>query len=753
MAKQLQHTIAELCSRVKSYNRRADLKSIRAAYDFAAAAHEGQFRKSGERFIEHPLSVAYILSDLKLDEATIMAALLHDTVEDNPDVTLDAVRAQFGEEVAALVDGVTKLGEVDLKTSTEQQSESLRKMLIAMAHDIRVILIKLADRLHNMRTLDALPPDRQLYKARETMEIYAPLAHRLGISQIKWELEDLAFSYLEPVKYEQVARLVQESRVEREAYSNEVMQQLRRDLSKVGIKAEITGRPKHFYSIYQKMVKKDKDFSEIFDLIALRIITNNLKDVYGALGTVHNLYKPMPGRFKDYIAMPKFNMYQSLHTTVIGPEGRPIEIQIRTVEMHQMAEYGVAAHWRYKEGGNLDDFDQRLSWLRQMMEWQGETKDSEEFMQALRVDLFEEEVFVFTPKGDVRSLKRGSTPLDFAYSIHTEVGGHCVGAKINGRIVPLAYHLRNGDRVEILTNNNASPSRDWLDIVATSSARSKIKSYFAKTTRESDAQLGREEFKKIMHKHGVSIASKRIEKALDGLAREMNYQVAEDLYAQIGSGKLSSRLLSTRLLKYLSQQGLIDLPVSEVETRGATTAQGADVLIQELPLTAPRSARRPRQAGGVRVKGIDDVLVHLAKCCNPVPGDEIIGFVTRGRGVSVHRATCPNCRQLRETNERFIEVSWDQDARTTYHVEVFVQALDRLRLLQDVTMRIAESGVNILSSSTTTHKDGIVDMRFLFEIGEMGNLEGLLRSLRGIEGVFEARRMLPGEQKQKAQKT
>ena len=747
MAKRQENTIDGLCSQVKSYNRRADLKGIRAAYDFAQNAHTGQLRKTGEDFIIHPLAVACILADLKLDAATIKAALLHDTVEDSPEVSLDLVREQFGDEVAELVDGVTKLGEVDLKTTTEQQSESLRKMLIAMAHDIRVILIKLADRLHNMRTLDALPPDRQLYKARETMEIYAPLAHRLGISQIKWELEDLSFSYLEPVKYEQVARLVQESRVEREDYSNEVMAQLRKELGHVGIKAEITGRPKHLYSIYQKMVKKDKGFNEIFDLIALRIITNNLKDVYGALGTVHNLYKPMPGRFKDYIAMPKFNMYQSLHTTVIGPEGRPIEIQIRTVEMHQMAEYGVAAHWRYKEGGSLDDFDERLAWLRQMMEWQGETKDSEEFMQALRVDLFDEEVFVFTPKGDVRSLKRGATPLDFAYAIHTEVGSHCVGAKINGRIVPLAYHLRNGDRVEILTNKSASPSRDWLDIVATSSARSKIKSWLSKTTRVSDAQLGREELKKVMHKHGVSIANKRIEKALDGLAVEMNYATAEDLYAQIGGGKMSARLLGTRLLKYLNQQGLIDTPAAESAARGSRPALTDDLPL-EAQLPATRAARRPKQTGGVRVKGIDDVLVHLAKCCNPVPGDEIIGFVTRGRGVSIHRANCPNCRNLREDDgERLIEVNWDQEARATYHVEVFVQALDRLRLLQDVTMRVAESGVNILSSSTTTHKDGIVDMRFLFEIGEMGNLENLLRNLRGTEGVFEARRMLPGEQK------
>lgn len=734
--------------RVLANNPAADVDLLRRTYEFAEKAHEGQKRKSGEPFIIHPLNTALILADLNMDLATIQAAMLHDTVEDSPDVSLELVEQEFGEEVASLVDGVTKLGRIDFATNSEQQSESMRKMLIAMARDIRVILVKLADRLHNMRTLSALKPERQLVKARETRDIFAPLAHRLGISQIKWELEDLAFSYLDPVKYEQISRMVRESRDQRKAYAAQVMEEIQQELESVHIKAEIGGRPKHLYSIYQKMITKGKDFSEIYDLIALRIIVDSVKDVYGALGTVHSLYKPMPGRFKDYVAMPKFNMYQSLHTTVIGPSGRPLEIQIRTEEMHRMAEYGVAAHWRYKEGNFKEDksFDERLAWLRQMLEWQTDLKDPQEFMDALRVDLFEEEVFVFTPKGDVRSLKRGSTPLDFAFAIHTEVGYHCVGAKVNGQIVPLASELQMGDRVEILTNKNAHPSRDWLNIVRTSSAKSKIKSYLAKTTREDDLLRGHDELVKALRKHGLTITSKRIEKALGELAEEMNYSSPSDLEAQIGAGKLSAKLVATRVLKAMAKEGLIDEELLEPQQ------PAREELAPNMPMAPPRNARRSHPGDGVVVKGIDHVLVRLAKCCNPVPGDDIIGFVTRGRGVSVHRATCPNAANLMASAERLIEVEWDNKAKTTYHVEVFIQALDRLRLLQDVTMKIAESGVNILSSATTTQKDGIVDMRFLFEIGEMSRLDILVNDLRGIDGVFEARRALPGEQTSKKNK-
>jgi len=764
MTKHEHLTIDALIEEIKVSHPSVDVDVIRKAYDFADKAHAGQMRKSGTPFITHPLEVAHILCELNMDSATIQAALLHDAVEDNDDITIADAEKEFGEEVAGLVDGVTKLGKVSYNTRTEQQSDSMRKMVIAMAKDVRVILIKLADRLHNMRTLDALPQEKRILKSRETLEIFAPLAHRFGISAIKWELEDLAFSYLDPEKYNQVKLMVHESREAREAYGDEIMDEIAEVLDTVHIKAKIQGRPKHLYSIYQKMKNRGKDFSEIYDLLALRIIVDSVKDVYGVLGMVHNLYKPMPGRFKDYIAMPKFNMYQSLHTTVIGPTGRPLEIQIRTAEMHRRAEYGIAAHWRYKEGKPMsaeDKMDDRLSWLRQILDWQNETSDPVEFMDALRIDLFAEEVFVFSPKGDVKSLKKGATPLDFAYSVHTEVGHTTIGAKVNGTIVPLAYQLEMGDQIEILTNKNSSPSRDWLDIVATSSARSKIRSYLSKTTRVDDVSRGRDMLMKIMRKHGVSIATRKVEKELEIVAQDMHYKTADDLYAQIGSSKLSARLAGTRLLKQLSVSGLLAkdskgakaLAAEEmIEKPGGMASVAEAEFTLDTAMLPPRHARKPKPTGGgVRVPGLDDVLIRLSKCCNPVPGDDIVGFVTRGRGVSVHRATCPNVGDLQNDPERFIKVEWDRSSHATYHIEVFVQALDRLRLLQDVTMKVAESGVNILSSATTTHKDGIVDMRYLFETGEMGNLDALLSSLRGVEGVFVARRMLPGENAKKKQ--
>jgi GTP diphosphokinase / guanosine-3',5'-bis(diphosphate) 3'-diphosphatase len=725
-------TLQQIEAQVRAYNPDADLTGLDEAYALAERAHAGQTRKSGEPFVNHPLEVALILAELHLDTATLKAALLHDVVEDS-ETTIDEVRSEFGDEVAELVDGVTKLGKIEFESLSEAQSNSLRKMLIAMAKDIRVILIKLADRLHNMRTLAALPEERRVEKARETMEIYAPLAHRLGISSIKWELEDLAFYYLEPHKFHQVSRMVAESREAREAYTGKVIGQLEDELSAISIKAKISGRPKHLYSVYQKMSRKGKDFNEIYDLIALRVIVDSVKDVYGALGTVHSIWKPVPGRFKDYVAMPKFNMYQSLHTTVIGPSGSPLEIQIRSEEMHRTAEYGVAAHWRYKEGGREDSFDERLAWLRQMLEWQTELKDPREFMEALKIDLFEEEVFVFTPKGDVISLKRGSTPIDFAYAIHTEVGNHTVGAKINGSIVPLAYELQMGDRIDILTNKNSSPSRDWLNIVKTSSARSKIRNYFSKATREDDLVHGRDELAKVMRKHGLGIGSKTAEKALDAVAKEMNYSEAEDILAGIGGGKISAKQVGTKLLKLMAKEG------------EAAKPEPAEEFTLDKPMTAPRSKRRKSGGAAIRVKGIDDVLVRLAGCCNPVPGDHIIGFVTRGRGVSVHRRDCPNATDLLGSPERIIDIEWDLGSDTTFQVEIFVEALDRLRLLQDVTSTLAEQGVNILASSTTTHKDGLVDMRFLFELGDLSRLDAILREMRRVEGVFEARRMLPAE--------
>ncbi|MGV8082400.1 MAG: RelA/SpoT family protein [Coriobacteriia bacterium] len=734
-------TLEQIEAQVHSYNPSADSRGLREAYLYASAAHKEQYRKSGEPFINHPIEVTLILAELHMDTATLIASLLHDVVEDSG-VTLDEVREKFGDEVAELVDGVTKLGKIEFESLSEAQSNNLRKMLIAMAKDIRVILIKLADRLHNMRTLTALPPERQLEKARETMEIYAPLANRLGISSIKWQLEDLAFYYLEPQKFHQISRMVAESREAREAYTAKVIGQLSEELAAIGIKAKISGRPKHLYSVHQKMTQKGRDFNEIYDLIALRVIVDSVKDVYGALGTVHSIWKPMPGRFKDYVAMPKFNMYQSLHTTVIGPSGAPLEIQIRTEEMHRMAEYGVAAHWRYKEGlRGEDSFDERLAWLRQMLEWQTELKDPREFMEALKIDLFEEEVFVFTPKGDVVSLKRGSTPVDFAYMIHTEVGNHCVGAKVNGAIVPLGYELQMGDRVEILTNKNASPSRDWLNIVRTSSARSKIRNYFSKVSREDDLVRGRDELARVMRKHGLGIGSKTAERALGAVAREMNYAHADDVLAGIGAGKISPKQVATKLLKLMSKEAVTTKPEAKPET-AFTLAQ---------PMTPPRE-KRHKPMGGVKVKGIDDVLVRLARCCTPVPGDDIIGFVTRGRGVSVHRRDCPNAAELLSSPERIIDVEWDRGVSASFQVEIHVEAMDRLRLLQDVTAALAEQGVNILASSSTTHRDGMVEMRYLFEIGDLSRLDSVLREVRETDGVFEARRMQPGEATQRRHK-
>jgi GTP diphosphokinase / guanosine-3',5'-bis(diphosphate) 3'-diphosphatase len=722
-------TLEQIEEKVLAYNPDADTAQLRRAYAFAEAAHSGQMRNSGEPFISHPLEVCGILADLHLDMPSLVAGLLHDTVEDS-DATVEQVRDAFGDEVADLVDGVTKLGKIRFDSRDEAQSQNLRKMLIAMAKDIRVILIKLADRLHNMRTIEFLPPDRQRDKAVETMEIYSPLAHRLGISQVKWELEDLTFKVLEPQKYQQIQRMVAESRNARQAYLKQVIDELTAELAAIGIRAEISGRPKHFYSIYQKMSQKGKDFNEIYDLIALRVIVDSVKDVYGALGTVHSIWKPMPGRFKDYVAMPKFNMYQSLHTTVIGPAGRPLELQIRTEEMHRTAEYGIAAHWRYKEGGKGDEpFEERLAWLRQMLEWQTELKDPREFMEALKIDLFEDEVFVFTPKGDVVSLRKGSTPIDFAYAIHTEVGNHTVGAKVNGSIVPLAYELQMGDRIDIMTNKHAQPSRDWLNIVRTSSARSKIRTFFSKVSRTDDLARGKDELQKILRKQGLSAVSAAGAKALTHVAKDMNFAESDDLLAHIGAGKVSAKLVVGKLIKLLA--GTEGVP-AEPEKPEFTTST---------PMTPPRSRRR-KSPTGVRVKGIDDVLVRLSKCCNPVPGDKLVGFVTRGRGVSVHRADCPNAKELLKSPERIIEVEWDSDASTTYQVEILIEARDRTGLLRDVTAALAEAGVNVLSANIATDKQGIASMRFLFEMGDMEQLSAVLGRVRGLDGVFAADRMM-----------
>jgi guanosine-3',5'-bis(diphosphate) 3'-pyrophosphohydrolase len=734
-----------LAANVATYLDEEDCAEVAHAYEFARRAHEGQFRKSGEPFIMHPVEAAIILSELKMDADTVAAAVLHDTVEDT-DVTLDDLRENFNDTVAELVDGVTKINQIEVESLSEKQVNNLRKMLVAMSRDIRVIVIKLADRLHNMRTLMALKEDRRIFKAKETMEIYAPLANRLGMGSIKWELEDLSFFYLEPAKYQQVQKMVNETREEREAYLNEAMTALRAELDRVGLtEAKISGRPKHLYSIYQKMMKKDKDFSEIYDLIGLRVIVDTIPECYSTLGAVHNLWHPIPGRFKDYIAMPKFNMYQSLHTTVMGPAARPLEIQIRTEEMHRMNEYGVAAHWRYKEGGSSKgsnrDFDQKLTWLREMLDWQQETEDPHEFMESLKVDLFENEVFCFTPKGEVISLRAESTPLDFAYAIHTEVGNHCVGAKVNGAIVPLTRTLQTGDRVEILTQKNAKPSRDWLNIVRSPRARSKIRAYFSKVTRNDDIERGRDLVIKEVRKDGLSIAASKLTPVMEKVAVELGFSNTDEMLVTVGGGKFSPKQVSHHILRALNQDSATGQGTAPVI--GQFGLQGSSTI----PATEHR--KRPRNAHnktGVVVKGIDDVYVRLSRCCNPLPGDDIIGFITRGRGVSVHRADCPNAADLKKNPERMIEVSWESDIESSYQVEIYIEAIDRLRLLQDIVMTLADQGVNILSSSTTTHKDDIVEMHFLFEVSETDRIEDILKSLKGIEGVFDATRKLPGEQ-------
>ena len=715
--------IRTLERKVKNHNPKADLELIRRAFIFAKNSHINQHRRSGELFILHPLGVANILADLGLDTQTIIAALLHDVVEDT-ELTLDDVENKFGPEIRMLIDGVTKLEKIEFKSREEKQAENLRKMLMAMAQDIRVILIKLADRLHNMRTLSHLSPEKQTEKASETLEIYAPLANRLGISRIKWELEDLAFSVLEPKKYAEIRKMVAERLEKREAYLNQTVKAIKKELKKVGIVGEIEGRPKHFYSIYQKMMQKNRDFDEIYDLIGIRISVDTVKDCYAALGTIHALWKPIPGRFKDYIGMPKFNMYQSLHTTVIGPLGRPLEIQIRTEQMHKTAEYGIAAHWRYKEKRKKDSFDEKLSWLRQILEWQNELKDPREFMENLKIDLFQDEVFIFTPKGEVMSLPAGATPLDFAYAIHTEVGHRCIGAKANNQIVPLEYELQMGDIVEILTSKVAGgPGKDWLNIAKTSRARNKIKQWFSKERKEDDEQLGREIFQKLLRQKGLTQTSFPPE-LLEAVSREFNFAKLDNLYSSIGAGNVSPKQILTRMLKQSKK-------LKEEETTGAILAD----------VTTQAPVRTERKVG-VRIKGVDGALIKLATCCNPVPKDEIIGFVTRGKGISVHRKSCPNAKELLKDADRMIEVYWDAKRGTTFKVEIEVEALDRKKLLRDVSTVISDSGVNIISASATITKDQTALFRFLFEVGSAIHLENILKSIKKIDAVFDAYRVL-----------
>lgn len=734
---------AALLELASTYLEEEDLELLRRAFEFARVAHADQRRKSGEPFVIHPVEVAIILADLRMDVETLCAALLHDTVEDSS-TTKEQVAEEFSPQIAELVDGVTKISKIEVEDLNDEQAQTFRKMLVAMNRDIRVIVIKLADRLHNMRTLSALREDRRIFKSRETRDIYAPIAHRLGISSIKWELEDLAFFYLEPNKFKLVSRMVSETRHEREEYLQNVIDILKEEMDKIGVDARVMGRPKHLYSIYSKMTKKGKGFSEVYDLIAVRIIVDSVSDCYSALGAVHTLWHPMPGRFKDYIAMPKFNMYQSLHTTVIGPAGRPLEVQIRTEEMHRVSEYGVAAHWRYKENGRKGDKDleKQIAWLREMVDWQDETKDSREFLKSLKVGLAPKEVYVFTPKGKAISLRAGSTPVDFAYAIHTEVGNHCVGAKVNGSIVPLGYQLQQGDRVEVLTQKSASPSRDWLNIVKTPSARSKIRSYFSKISRGDDLQAGRDKLTREMRKHGLGISSAQSMRAIRQVAETLGFKDSDDMLVKIGNGKESANLVSNRLLKILVDQGTEDAEKPGIGTSASSTGKMPPMLT---------SVKRPKKHethadNGIVVRGIDDVLVRLSRCCNPVPGDDIVGFVTRGRGVSVHRSDCPNAQDLKRHPERIIEVHWADSSPSgsvTFNVEIIIEALDRLDLLLDVAKVFSENGANVLSVSSTTHRDSMVEMRFLFQVSDTSAIERILRKLQSVDGVFEARRMMP----------
>jgi GTP diphosphokinase / guanosine-3',5'-bis(diphosphate) 3'-diphosphatase len=716
--------VAPLLKKVRAYNPKADLKELQRAYDVAETAHEGQKRKSGEDFITHPLAVAEILTDLHLDTTTLVAALLHDTVEDT-DLTLGQISEDFGEDIAHIVGGLTKLERLEFRTKEQEQAENVRKMIVAMAGDIRVLLIKLADRLHNMRTLAALSPAKQERIATETLEIYAPLANRLGVQELKWELEDLSFKSLHPGPYHEIAQLVEARRGERKAQIEEVTAAARGKMKELGIKAEVEGRPKHLYSIYEKMVIRGKEFNEIYDLVGVRILVDSLRDCYGALGSVHALWKPIPGRFKDYIAMPKSNMYQSLHTTVVGPGGKPLEIQIRTRDMHRTAKFGIAAHWRYKETPKQARDAADLAWLGQMMDWLKDMADPREFMDSLKIDLYGGQVFVFTPKGDVVNLPAGATPVDFAYSIHTEVGHRTIGAKVNGKLVPLDYELRTGDTVDILTSKaqGEGPSQDWLKFVKTPRARNKIRQWFSRGRREDAMEQGREALQRLMRKQNLPFKRLATAEALDQVAEEMKHANRESLYVAVGEGQVSPQSVVARLSRLLGG-----------------TPEGD---VTEVPLARPVKLGKQDVSQGVVVRGLPDVWVRLGRCCTPVPGDKIIGFVTRGQGVSVHRTDCPNVRGLQREPERLIEVTWAEGKPTSFVVAIQVEALDRTRLLSDVATMLSDSHVNILSATSATGRDRITRLRFTFELADIAHLSSVLAAVKRVEGVFDAYRMVP----------
>jgi GTP diphosphokinase / guanosine-3',5'-bis(diphosphate) 3'-diphosphatase len=714
-----------LIKTVRATHPKANVRLIERAYDIAARQHAGQVRKSGDPFITHPLAVATILAELGMPAETLCAALLHDTIEDT-DYTLDELRREFGDDVATLVDGVTKLDKV--KYGEAAQAETVRKMVVAMSRDIRVLVVKLADRLHNMRTLRYLPREKQEQKSREVLEIFAPLAHRLGMNTVKWELEDLAFSMLFPKRYDEIVRLVSERAPRRDVFLEQVKEQIDGDLHDAKIKARVTGRPKHYYSVYQKMIARNVGFDDIYDLVGIRVLVDSVRDCYAALGTVHARWNPVPGRFKDYIAMPKFNMYQSLHTTVIGPEGKPVELQIRTWDMHRRAEYGVAAHWKYKEetmaGGGHGTAD--LPWLRQLVDWQRETTDPAEFLESLRFDLGAAEVYVFTPRGEVIALPQGASPVDFAYAIHTEVGHRCIGARVNGRLVALESELNNGDTVEIFTSKaqDAAPSRDWLQFVKSARARNKIRHWFSKERREAAAETGKAAIARTMRKQGLPLQRLATGDALLAMAHDLRYADLSALYAAIGEGHVSAQSVVAKLVK----------------SAGGIAGAQEDLAETTLLTRAPK----PQPAGdsGVVVEGSADVWARLSKCCTPVPGDPITGFVTRGNGVSVHRSDCVNLRHLVESQpERVVKVHWSPREGSLFLVAIQTEALDRTGLLSDVTRAISDQHVNILSASVTTTRDRVAVSRFTVEMGDPKHLGHVLRAVRSVDGVYDVYRI------------
>ncbi|HEX3829570.1 MAG TPA: bifunctional (p)ppGpp synthetase/guanosine-3',5'-bis(diphosphate) 3'-pyrophosphohydrolase [Sporichthyaceae bacterium] len=722
---------------VRTTHPKADLRIIERAYETAEECHRGQLRRSGEPYITHPLAVATILADLGMEPPTLCAALLHDTVEDT-DYTLDTVRVDFGAEIAGLVDGVTKLDKVTYGDAA--QAETVRKMVIAMARDIRVLVIKLADRLHNMRTLRYMPPAKQDRIAKETLEIYAPLAHRLGMNTVKWELEDLSFATLYPKMYDEIVRMVADRAPSRDEYLSKVIDDVSMDLRGARIKSRVTGRPKHYYSIYQKMIVRGREFGDIFDLVGIRILVDTVRDCYATVGVVHARWNPVPGRFKDYIAMPKFNMYQSLHTTVIGPEGKPVELQIRTNSMHRRAEYGVAAHWKYKAELNGETspvgpaastgekaVGEDMVWLRQLLDWQKETADPAEFLESLRFDLSGTEVYVFTPAGDAIALPHRSTPVDLAYAVHTEVGHRCHGARVNGRLVPLESLLANGDVVEILTAKGsgpgAGPSRDWLDFAASPRARNKIKQWFSKERREEAVERGKDELARAMRKQGLPLQRLLTAESLAAIAHDLRLTDITALYAAVGEKHVSAQHVVSRLVTSL----------------GGTDSTTEDVAESVSP-TSPRGKFQPHGDPGVTVRGADDVWVKLARCCTPVPGDTIMGFVTRGNGVSVHRTDCTNSQSLSAQTERVVEVEWTPTASSVFLVAIQVEALDRARLLSDITRVLSDQHVNILSATVATTRDRVAVSRFTFEMADPKHLVHVLKHVRAVPGVFDAYR-------------